>query len=68
VAQGTVLADTGAGSSPPPGGRTHKVQSGDTFYSIASRHGISVAALERANPGVDSRRLRIGQTVNLPAR
>ncbi len=48
--------------------RTHKVQSGDTFFSIANRHGISVAALERANPGVDSRRLRIGQMVNLPPR
>ena len=48
--------------------RTYKVQAGDTLYSIANRQGISVAALERANPGVDSRRLRIGQMLNLPAR
>jgi tetratricopeptide (TPR) repeat protein len=48
--------------------RTYKVQGGDTLYSIANRQGISVAALERANPGVDSRRLRIGQMLNLPSR
>lgn len=52
----------------PSGGRTYEVRSGDTFYSIANRHGISVAALERSNPGVDSRKLRIGQSLNLPPR
>ncbi len=57
---------TGTPSSPTP--RTHQVQDGDTFYRIANRHGISVAALERANPGVDSRRLQIGQSLNLPPR
>jgi tetratricopeptide (TPR) repeat protein len=52
----------------PSAGRNYEVRSGDTFYSIANRHGISVAALELANPGVDSRKLQIGQSLNLPPR
>jgi hypothetical protein len=69
-APGSPVALPGPTSAPgaPGAAATHKIQSGDTFYSIASRYGISVAALERANPGVDSRRLRIGQSLNLPSR
>ena len=53
---------------PSPTARTHTVQKGDTYYSIARRHGISTSSLQAANPGVDPRRLRIGQQLKLPSR
>ena len=46
--------------------RTHLVAAGETFASIARRHGVSLHALEAANPGITPRRLRAGQTLNLP--
>jgi peptidoglycan DL-endopeptidase LytF len=52
---------------PPPGAGTHVLQTGETFYSIARLHGISVESLQQANPGLDSRRLRPGQVLRLPA-
>ncbi len=50
----------------PAAARTHKVVSGDSFYRIARANGISVRALAEANPGIDSRKLRIGQVLQLP--
>lgn len=47
---------------------TYKVQAGDTLSAIAKKHGVSLKALTEANPGVDSRRLKIGQTINIPAK
>ena len=40
------------------------VKKGETFYSIAVSHGLSVAALEAANPGVNV--LKEGQVLNIP--
>lgn len=40
------------------------VKKKETFYSIAVSHGLSVAELEAANPGVNS--LREGQVLNIP--
>lgn len=47
--------------------RTHIVATGDTLAGIARRHGISLDALEAANPGVNPRKLKAGQVLNLPA-
>ena len=57
-----------APESRPRGSTTHTVKRGDTYYSIATRYGVSAASLERANPGVDPRQLRIGQQVIVPTR
>jgi LysM repeat protein len=46
---------------------THTVAGGDTLASIARKQGISLAALEAANPGVNPRKLKAGQVLNLPA-
>jgi len=43
------------------------VQSGDSFYSIAKAHGVSQKAVEAANPGVDPKKLKLKQEINLPA-
>lgn len=45
----------------------YTIKSGDYFSKIAAAYKISLAELEAANPGVDSRRLRIGQQINIPA-
>lgn len=51
---------------PAAAARTYTIRSGDTLDAIARRNNTTVAALQRANPGVDARRLRPGQTINLP--
>lgn len=52
---------------PCPGGFVYIVKSGDTFFSIAQRNGIAVAALSAANPGVNPDALRVGQQLCVPA-
>lgn len=47
-------------------GGIHHIRSGDSYWSISRRLGISVGELERANPGRDPKRLRIGGTLRLP--
>lgn len=46
--------------------RTHVVASGETLAAIARSHGVSLAALQAANPGVNPKKLRAGQSLNLP--
>jgi LysM repeat protein len=45
--------------------RTYTVQSGDTFASIATKEGTTVARLEHLNPGVDPSTLRIGEKIRV---
>lgn len=52
---------------PPAAGQTYKIQSGDTFYSLAKKFSVSMQAIANANPGVDPTRLQIGQSINIPA-
>jgi LysM repeat protein len=53
--------------APRPALRTHTVKSGDTLTSIAGRYGVKLDALTAVNPGLDPRKMRIGQTINVPA-
>ncbi|MCF7669416.1 MAG: LysM peptidoglycan-binding domain-containing protein [Verrucomicrobia bacterium] len=48
-------------------GTEYTVKSGDSFYKIAKDHGVSVKAIVDANPGLDPRRLQIGQKIVIPA-
>ncbi len=43
------------------------VAKGDSFYSIAKKSGTSIKAISDANPGVDSKKLKVGQKLNVPA-
>jgi LysM repeat protein len=43
------------------------VGKGDNFTNIASRHGVTVQAIIKANPAVDSNRMQIGQVLIIPA-
>ncbi|AKG05171.1 polysaccharide deacetylase [Salimicrobium jeotgali] len=44
---------------------THRVQAGDTLYSLARRYGTTVDALMKNNNISDARMLRIGQVLHL---
>lgn len=44
---------------------TYQIQLGDTFSSIAAKLGLTVAAIEAANPGVNPNNLQIGQVIHL---
>lgn len=54
-----------AGLDLPGEERTYEVQRGDSLWAIAQRIGTSVSRLRALNPG--STRLRIGQTLVIPA-
>ena len=43
------------------------VAKGDNFTNIASRHAVTVQAIIKANPAVDSNRMQIGQVLIIPA-
>lgn len=45
---------------------SYTVKAGDTLYAIAQAHGISLEALQAANPGVNPQTLQVGQKLNLP--
>ncbi len=40
---------------------------GDTLAKIAKKNGVSLKALEAANPGVDPKKLKIKQKLVIPA-
>jgi membrane-bound lytic murein transglycosylase D len=45
----------------------HPVRSGDTMSGIARRYGTPMAVILQANPGVDADRIKLGQTIVVPA-
>lgn len=76
---GAGLAQAEVGTSPaePPSGggrataapgtaRTHVVKPGETLSIIARKYGVRLEALTAANPHLDPRRIRPGQTLSLP--
>jgi murein DD-endopeptidase MepM/ murein hydrolase activator NlpD len=50
----------------PTAGPVYVVQSGDTYYTIAIKFGITIADLQAANPDVDPNFLTIGQEIVIP--
>jgi tetratricopeptide (TPR) repeat protein len=48
----------------PP--RTHTVAAGENPAAIARKLGLNLEALLAANPGLDPRKLRVGQVISLP--
>jgi LysM repeat protein len=45
----------------------YAVLPGDNFTTIARKHGVSLKDITAANADVDSRKLKVGQVINLPA-
>src|SRR5258705_145554 len=46
--------------------RTYIVRSGETMAEVARRNGVNLQKLLSANPSIEPKRLRAGQTVNIP--
>lgn len=46
---------------------THTVAAGETAVRIARRYGVTLDALLAANPGLEPRRMRVGQVLNIPS-
>ena len=61
----TSATTTKRGSTTARGTRYYTVQRGDTFGSISSKTGASIAELERLNPGVSSNTLQVGQKLRV---
>lgn len=47
--------------------RTHTVAAGETPAAIARKYGVNLNALLAANPGLNPKKLRVGQALNLPS-
>jgi len=57
-----------AASNPPPAAvRSHVIKAGDTLAVVARKYGVKLTALQAANPRLDARRLRPGQTIAIPS-
>ena len=69
-AQPVPAGSTGAGRpivTPAASPRTHTVKAGETATMIARQYGVRVEALLAANPKLEPRRMRIGQTLIIPS-
>jgi hypothetical protein len=65
----TPAPDTGAPTPSPAAGTcgtTYTVVSGDSPSTIADKCGLTTQSVLDANPGLDPRNLRPGDTINLP--
>ncbi len=60
-----VPVSSGTPSANTPG--TYTVQRGDWFYSIARKFGVTVVALQAANPTVNPSAIYPGQVLNIPS-
>ncbi len=69
-ARKTALRRTQAAAKTPARSktRTYKVKSGDTLSGIASRHGVSTAAIAKANKLSSKQVIKAGQTLIIPAK
>jgi len=54
-------------TAPAAGQTDYKIAQGDTFSTLAKKFHVSIKAIEDANPGLEPTKLKIGQTVHIPA-
>ena len=67
--RGTVAAESrrsSAEAAPDSGSRVHRVRRGETLWDLSRRYGVSLTALRDANPFLEERELRAGDTLRLP--
>jgi peptidoglycan endopeptidase LytF len=51
----------------PAGATEYAIAKGDSFSTIAPKFHVTAKAIADANPGVDSKKLQIGQKIHIPA-
>jgi LysM repeat protein len=59
-----------AATTPAPAAReasVYVIASGDTLDALHKKFGVSIKAIEDANPGIDPKKLQITHTLNIPA-
>jgi LysM repeat protein len=56
------------GRSAAPAMRSHRVRPGETVASIARQYGLTPQDVLNGNPGLEPRRMKAGQTINIPAK
>ncbi len=56
----------GSAGAPQGTGRTHVVQAGETLYQIATRYGVTAAAIQAANNLANPNQIRTGQVLIIP--
>jgi len=61
----TAPAKSNTTPAPVAASRTHTVATGDTFYKISRKYGVSVNGLISTNPSVNHNALRIGQKIRI---
>lgn len=64
-AQSSNPTPTVAASNTPK--KTHKVQPGETPSSIAKKYRVNLDALMAANPGLNPKKMQVGQTLTVPS-
>jgi len=47
--------------------RAYQIKAGDTLWELAERFKTNPSSISPANPGIDLKRLRIGQVINIPS-
>jgi LysM repeat protein len=65
---GSAAAPSASASTDTNGGETYTVKSGDTMSKIAKANGVSLKALEAANPNVEPSKIKVGQKLKLPVK
>jgi D-alanyl-D-alanine carboxypeptidase/D-alanyl-D-alanine-endopeptidase (penicillin-binding protein 4) len=58
--------ETRAATKTKASGKTATIRRGDTLQKIARRNGVSLSALQRANPGLSNPELMAGRKIKLP--
>ncbi len=56
--------DSAAKPAPP---RTHTMRKGETLGGLAKRYGVTLKALQTANPGLNPNRIPVGHKLNIPS-
>lgn len=67
VDHGPVTPPPATTTLPPATGSEYKIEKGDSFYTIGKKFGVTVKALQAANPNIDPAKLQIGKTIQIPA-
>ena len=66
--QVAVLPKNGVEEKNPETEMTHEVLPKESLYSIAKHHGISLSDLQKANPELRNKSLKVGQKINVPVK
>jgi LysM repeat protein len=55
-----------APTAPETAGTEYVVVKGDSLWKIAKKNGVTIKAIEIANPGIDPAKLKVGQKLSIP--